>query len=218
KVVVAKDKRITARHVRELVDSGVKRIAVPSDYVVGRSLAQNVVDTTTGEVLAKANDEITDELLEKLVAANISEIKTIYTNDLDMGPYISQTLRTDDTPDQYAAKVAIYRMMRPGEPPTEEAVEALFHGLFFSDERYDLSAVGRMKFNRRIGRPELKGLPTLTNEDIIAVIKILVDLRTARGEIEDIDPLGNRRVRSVGELAENQFRSGLVRVERAVKE
>ena len=135
-----------------------------------------------------------------------------------MGPFISQTLRTDDTPDQYAAKVAIYRMMRPGEPPTEEAVEALFHGLFFSEERYDLSAVGRMKFNRRIGRHELKGPSTLTNEDIIAVIKILVDLRNGRGEIDDIDHLGNRRVRSVGELAENQFRSGLVRVERAVKE
>jgi len=218
KVVVAKDKRITARHVRELADSGVKRIAVPSDYVVGRSLAQNVVDKTTGEVLAKANDEVTDEMLEKLVAAGITEIKTIYTNDLDMGPYISQTLRTDDTPDQYAAKVAIYRMMRPGEPPTEEAVEALFHGLFFSEDRYDLSAVGRMKFNRRVGRNELKGTGTLANDDIVAVIKILVELRNGRGEIDDIDHLGNRRVRSVGELAENQFRSGLVRVERAVKE
>ncbi|HEY3178231.1 MAG TPA: DNA-directed RNA polymerase subunit beta [Casimicrobiaceae bacterium] len=218
KVVVPKDKRITARHVRELADSNVKRIAVPSDYIVGRSLASNVVDKTTGELLAKANDEITDDLLEKLVAAGITEIKTIYTNDLDMGPYISQTLRSDDTPDQYAAKVAIYRMMRPGEPPTEDAVEALFHGLFFAEERYDLSAVGRMKFNRRVGRNELKGSGTLTNDDIIAVIKILVELRNGRGEIDDIDHLGNRRVRSVGELAENQFRSGLVRVERAVKE
>jgi DNA-directed RNA polymerase subunit beta len=218
KVVVPKDKRITARHVRELADSNVKRIAVPSDYIVGRSLASNVVDKTTGELLAKANDEITDDLLEKLVAAGITEIKTIYTNDLDMGPYISQTLRSDDTPDQYAAKVAIYRMMRPGEPPTEDAVEALFHGLFFAEERYDLSAVGRMKFNRRVGRNELKGSGTLTNDDIMAVIKILVELRNGRGEIDDIDHLGNRRVRSVGELAENQFRSGLVRVERAVKE
>ena len=218
KVVVQKDKRITARHVRELADGGVKRIAVPSDYLLGRSLATNVVDKTTGEMLAKANDEVTEELLEKLVAAGIDEIKTIYTNDLDMGPFISQTLRTDDTPDQYAAKVAIYRMMRPGEPPTEDAVEALFHGLFFAEERYDLSAVGRMKFNRRVGRTELKGSGTLTNDDIIAVIKILVELRNGRGEIDDIDHLGNRRVRSVGELAENQFRSGLVRVERAVKE
>src|SRR5690349_6935219 len=218
KVVVQKDKRITARHVRELADSNVKKIAVPSDYIVGRTLALNVVDKTTGEVLTKANDEVTDDMLEKLVAAGITEIKTIYTNDLDMGPYISQTLRTDDTPDQYAAKVAIYRMMRPGEPPTEDAVESLFHGLFFAEERYDLSAVGRMKFNRRVGRNELKGSGTLTNDDIIAVIKILVELRNGRGEIDDIDHLGNRRVRSVGELAENQFRSGLVRVERAVKE
>jgi DNA-directed RNA polymerase subunit beta len=211
-------KRITARNVRELTDAGVKRIAVPTDYIVGRSLGQNVVDKTTGEVIAKANDEITDDLLEKLATAGIAEIRTIYTNDLDEGPYLSQTLRTDDTPDQYAAKVAIYRMMRPGEPPTEDAVESLFHGLFFSEERYDLSAVGRMKFNRRVSRNELKGPGTLTNDDIIAVIKILVELRNGRGEIDDIDHLGNRRVRSVGELAENQFRSGLVRVERAVKE
>jgi DNA-directed RNA polymerase subunit beta len=218
KVVAAKDKRITARHVRELVDGGVKRIAVPNDYILGRTLANNVVDKSTGEMIAKANEEITEELLQKLQDAGVAAVQTIYTNDLDMGPFISQTLRSDDTPDQYAAKVAIYRMMRPGEPPTEDAVEALFHGLFFSEERYDLSAVGRMKFNRRIGRPELKGPSTLTNEDIIAVIKILVDLRNGRGEIDDIDHLGNRRVRSVGELAENQFRSGLVRVERAVKE
>ena len=218
KVIVQKDKRITARHLRDLTEGGTKRIAVPTDYVVGRSLATNVVDKSTGEMLAKANDEVTDELLAKLSAAGIGEIKTIFTNDLDMGPFISQTLRTDDTPDQYAAKVAIYRMMRPGEPPTEDAVEALFHGLFFAEERYDLSAVGRMKFNRRVGREELKGSGTLTNDDIIAVIKILVELRNGRGEVDDIDHLGNRRVRSVGELAENQFRSGLVRVERAVRE
>ncbi|MCC6197962.1 MAG: DNA-directed RNA polymerase subunit beta [Burkholderiales bacterium] len=218
KVVAAKDKRITARHVRELVDGHVKRIVVPNDYVVGRTLATNVIDTATGEIIAKVNDEVTEESLQKLLEAGVKGIQTIYTNDLDMGPFISQTLRTDDTPDQYAAKVGIYRMMRPGEPPTEDAVEALFHGLFFAEERYDLSAVGRMKFNRRIGRPELKGLSTLANDDIIAVIKILVELRNGRGEIDDIDHLGNRRVRSVGELAENQFRSGLVRVERAVKE
>ncbi len=218
KVIVAKDKRITARHVRELTEAGVKRIAVPADYIVGRALATNIVDTTTGEILAKANDEVTEEMLQKLADAGVAEIQTIYTNDLDQGAYISQTLRTDDTPDQTAARVAIYRMMRPGEPPTEDAVETLFHGLFFSEERYDLSAVGRMKFNRRVGRNELKGPSTLTNDDIIAVIKILVELRNGRGEIDDIDHLGNRRVRSVGELSENQFRSGLVRVERAVKE
>jgi DNA-directed RNA polymerase subunit beta len=218
KVIVPKDKRITARHVRELVEGGVKRISVPAEYVLGRTLATNIVDKTTGELVAKANDEITEDLLKKIGDSGVPEFKTIYTNDLDQGPYIAQTLKSDDTPDQYAAKVAIYRMMRPGEPPTEDAVEALFHGLFFAEERYDLSAVGRMKFNRRVGRNELTGPGTLTNEDIIAVIRILVELRNGRGEIDDIDHLGNRRVRSVGELAENQFRSGLVRVERAVKE
>lgn len=148
----------------------------------------------------------------------IKEIQTLYTNDLDQGAYISQTLRIDETVDQMAARIAIYRMMRPGEPPTEESVEALFNGLFYNEERYDLSAVGRMKFNSRIGREELTGTMTLSNDDILSVIKILVELRNGRGEIDDIDHLGNRRVRCVGELAENQFRAGLVRVERAVKE
>ena len=218
KVIVQKDKRITARQICELAESGVKKIAVPNDYIVGRTLAEPVINKDTGEILASANDEITDELLNKLTEAGVTKVHTIYVNDLDQGPYISQTLKLDDTPDQTAARVAIYRMMRPGEPPTEEAVEALFRGLFFSEERYDLSAVGRMKFNRRVGRTELTGTGTLTDEDVIAVIRILVELRNGRGEIDDIDHLGNRRVRSVGELAENQFRSGLVRVERAVKE
>src|SRR6184192_1541906 len=218
KVLVQKDKRITARHIRDIAEGGVKKIAVPNDYIVGRMLAENIVNKDTGEIVASANDEITDELLEKLLEAGVPKIHTIYVNDLDQGPYIAQTLKTDDTPDQLAARVAIYRMMRPGEPPTEEAVESLFHGLFFNEDRYDLSPVGRMKFNRRVGRSELLGSGTLTNDDIIAVIKILVELRNGRGEIDDIDHLGNRRVRSVGELAENQFRSGLVRVERAVKE
>src|SRR6202008_4819003 len=172
----------------------------------------------TGEVVALANDELTEDTLGRLREGGIKEIQTLYTNDLDQGAYISQTLRTDDTADQMAARVAIYRMMRPGEPPTEDSVEALFNGLFYSADRYDLSAVGRMKFNRRIGRDELTGAMTLSNEDVLAVIKILVELRNGRGEVDDIDHLGNRRVRCVGELAENQFRAGLVRVERAVKE
>ncbi|MCL2873219.1 MAG: DNA-directed RNA polymerase subunit beta [Betaproteobacteria bacterium] len=218
KVVVPKDKRVTVRAARELQESGVKAIAVPEEYVTGRVLATHVVDQSTGEVLAKANDEITPELLSRLTMAGVTEVQTLFTNELDRGAYVSQTLRTDDTPDQYAARVSIYRMMRPGEPPTEEAVEALFKGLFFSDERYDLSAVGRMKFNRRVGRAEVVGSTTLSNEDIVSVIKIVVELRNGHGEVDDIDHLGNRRVRSVGELAENQFRSGLVRVERAVKE
>ncbi|MDA8127370.1 MAG: DNA-directed RNA polymerase subunit beta [Betaproteobacteria bacterium] len=217
-VIVAKDKRITAKHIRELDAAGVKKWAVPAEFVVGRVLSHDVIDKNSGEVVARANDEITEDLLTKLAAAGIDKFNTLYTNDLDHGAFISQTLRTDDTTDEYAAKVAIYRMMRPGEPPTEDAVNALFVNLFFSEERYDLSAVGRMKFNRRIGRDELTGPGTLSTEDIVAVIKILVELRNGRGEIDDIDHLGNRRVRSVGELAENQFRAGLVRVERAVRE
>jgi DNA-directed RNA polymerase subunit beta len=217
-VIVPKDKRVTAKHIRDLAEAGVKKIAVPEDFLVGRAVAQNVVDSETGEILANANDEITEALLAKLMEAGVEDLKTLYVNDLDRGPYISSTLRVDETADQWAARVAIYRMMRPGEPPTEDAVEGLFQGLFYSAERYDLSTVGRMKFNRRVGREELEGSATLSNQDIIDVIRILVELRNGRGEVDDIDHLGNRRVRSVGELAENQFRAGLVRVERAVKE
>ena len=218
KVLVEKDKRINARHIRDIEAAGIKRISVPEDFLYGRALAKNIVDQDTGEVIARANDEITEDVMNRLREAGISEIQTLYTNDLDQGAYISQTLRMDETADQMAARIAIYRMMRPGEPPTEESVEALFNGLFYNEERYDLSAVGRMKFNSRVGRDELTGPMTLSNDDILSVIKILVELRNGRGEIDDIDHLGNRRVRCVGELAENQFRAGLVRVERAVKE
>ena len=218
KLIVQKDKRITVKHVRDMEAAGINRVTVPDEFLLGRVLAKNLIDTDTGEIVGRANEEITDQLLAKLRAAGVKVLETVYTNDLDQGPFMSQTLRIDETADQLAAQVAIYRMMRPGEPPTEDAVKTLFKGLFFAEERYDLSPVGRMKFNRRVGRNELTGAGTLSNEDIIAVIKILVDLRNGKGEIDDIDHLGNRRVRSVGELAENQFRAGLVRVERAVKE
>ncbi|MBK8765122.1 MAG: DNA-directed RNA polymerase subunit beta [Burkholderiaceae bacterium] len=218
KVIVAKDKRINAKHIRDMDAAGMKRISIPEDYLLGRTLAHAVIDADTGEVVAKANDELTEEVVGKMRKANVKDFRTLYTNDLDQGPYIAQTLRVDETADQTAARIAIYRMMRPGEPPTEDAVEALFHRLFYSEDAYDLSKVGRMKFNRRVGRDELIGPMTLMNDDILAVIKILVDLRNGKGEIDDIDHLGNRRVRCVGELAENQFRAGLVRVERAVKE
>ncbi|MGH8769493.1 MAG: DNA-directed RNA polymerase subunit beta [Burkholderiales bacterium] len=218
KLIVQKDKRVTVKHVRDMEQAGLSRIAVSEEFLLGRTLGHNLVNKETGEIIANANDEITESLLKKIIEAEIDTIQTIYINDLDQGPYISQTLRTDETTDQMAAQVAIYRMMRPGEPPTEDAVRTLFNGLFYAEERYDLSAVGRMKFNRRVGRNELTGPGTLSNEDIISVIQILIDLRNGRGEIDDIDHLGNRRVRSVGELAENQFRAGLVRVERAVKE
>ena len=238
KLIVTREKRITAKHIRELDKAGIERIVVPEDFLLGRVVARDLVDDETGEIVARANDEITEDLLAKLRLAGVAEIPTLFINDLDRGGYISQTLRIDETADQWAARVAIYRMMRPGEPPTEDAVEALFHGLFYSEERYDLSGVGRMKFNRRafpevidertpgwlqrfyerVGSHSEEGAGTLSNEDILAVIGILVELRNGRGEIDDIDHLGNRRVRSVGELAENQFRAGLVRVERAVKE
>ncbi len=218
KVVVAKDKRINAKHIRDMEAAGMKRIAVTEDYLLGRVLANNVVDPETGEIVANANDELTEDVLKTLRLANVQEVRTIYINDLDQGAFISNTLRIDETGDQLAARIAIYRMMRPGEPPTEDAVETLFRRLFFDDETYDLSRVGRMKVNSRFGRPEITGPMTLTHEDIADTMKLLVELRNGRGEIDDIDHLGNRRVRVVGELAENQFRAGLVRVERAVKE
>jgi DNA-directed RNA polymerase subunit beta len=218
KVIAQKDKRINAKHMRDMEAAGMKRIEVPEDYLLGRVLAAGVVDAETGEVVAHPNDELTEELMQKLRAASVKDIRTIYTNDLDQGPFISNTLRIDETGDQLAARIAIYRMMRPGEPPTEDAVETLFRRLFFDEETYDLSRVGRMKVNSRFGRPEIVGPMTLANEDIIDTMKVLVELRNGRGEIDDIDHLGNRRVRCVGELAENQFRAGLVRVERAVRE
>jgi DNA-directed RNA polymerase subunit beta len=217
-VVVQKDKRINAKHIRELEAAKTKAIIVPDDYLVGRVVAKNIIDPDSGELLAYANDEITEELLASLRDAGIKQLETIYTNDLDSGAYISQTLRTDETADQTAARIAIYRMMRPGEPPTEDAVEALFQRLFYSEDSYDLSRVGRMKVNSRLGRSEMEGPMVLSNEDILDTIKLLVDLRNGKGEVDDIDHLGNRRVRCVGELAENQFRAGLSRVERAVKE
>jgi len=218
KVLVPKDKRINAKHIRDITAAALTRISVPEDFLLGRILATNVINPDTGEVVANANDELTEESLARLREANIEDIQTLFTNELDQGGYISQTLRIDETVDQTASRVAIYRMMRPGEPPTEEAVELLFNRLFYAEETYDLSRVGRMKFNRRVSREGVDGPMTLTNDDILDVIKILVELRNGRGEIDDIDHLGNRRVRCVGELAENQFRAGLVRVERAVKE
>ncbi|CAG2160913.1 DNA-directed RNA polymerase subunit beta [Cupriavidus numazuensis] len=218
RVVVEKDKRINAKHIRDLDSAGTKLISVPEDYLLGRVLAKNIIDPDTGEVIANANDELTETVLENLREAGVKQIQTLYTNDLDQGPYMSQTLRVDETADQTAARIAIYRMMRPGEPPTEEAVEALFQRLFYSEESYDLSRVGRMKVNSRLSRPSGEGSMVLQDEDILETIKILVNLRNGKGEVDDIDHLGNRRVRCVGELAENQFRAGLSRVERAVKE
>ncbi|WP_428101503.1 DNA-directed RNA polymerase subunit beta [Candidatus Rariloculus sp.] len=218
RTIVEKDRRITVRHVRELEKAKTTQLDVPVDYLVGKILAHDIVDKETGELLASANDELTVELIEKLTAAGIEKIETLFVNDLDRGAFISNTLRIDATQTKLEALVEIYRMMRPGEPPTKDAAENLFQNLFFNPERYDLSAVGRMKFNRRVGRNDTEGEGTLSKDDIIEVLKTLIDIRNGNGVVDDIDHLGNRRIRSVGEMSENAFRIGLVRVERAVKE
>jgi DNA-directed RNA polymerase subunit beta len=218
KVIVEEGRRITARHVRDLEEAGVKRLPVPIEYLQGKVLAHDIVNTETGEILAKANEVLSVPAVGKLIESGVTEIRTLYVNDLDRGPYISDTLRIDPTKTRLEALVEIYRMMRPGEPPTKDAAENLFQNLFFNGERYDLSPVGRMKFNRRVGREEITGSGVLSKEDIIEVMKTLIDIRNGNGHVDDIDHLGNRRVRSVGEMAENAFRIGLVRVERAVKE
>ena len=218
KVVVEEGRRITARHIRELEAANVTQLEIPGDYLHGRSLAKNIVDEKSGEIIAECNTELSEELLGKLTAAGVDTIETLYTNELDCGPFISDTLHQDTTRNELEALVEIYRMMRPGEPPTKESAENLFQNLFFSADRYDLSAVGRMKFNRRLGREEVVGSGVLDKQDIVDVLRTLVAIRNGRGMVDDIDHLGNRRVRSVGEMAENQFRVGLVRVERAVKE
>ena len=239
-LLVESGRRVTARHIRELQKAGVERLDVPSDFLIGRILAHPQIDTETGEVIAEANAEITPELLETLFEKGIETLETLFVNDLDHGPYISETLRIDPTTSDLEAQVEIYRMMRPGEPPTKEAAQNLFHNLFFTPDRYDLSAVGRMKFNRRLGRTSEEGPGVIYDgryfsnrsdelskrlyqeqgdtSDIIEALKVLVELRNGRGTVDDIDHLGNRRIRCVGEMAENQFRVGLVRVERAVKE
>ncbi|WP_126456459.1 DNA-directed RNA polymerase subunit beta [Sulfuriflexus mobilis] len=218
KVIVESGRRITARHIRELEKAGVTSLKVSNEYLMGKVIANDIVNTETGELVCAANAEITEELLEALLEAGVPEIKTLYTNDLDRGSFISETLRIDASTNALEAMVEIYRMMRPGEPPTKDAAENLFNNLFFNADRYDLSAVGRMKFNRRVGRDAVVGEGTLSNDDIIDVIKTLLNIRNGNGVVDDIDHLGNRRVRCVGEMAENQFRVGLVRVERAVKE
>ena len=218
KLIVEEGRRITARHVRELEKSGAETLTVPKEYLEQKILAHDVVDTETGELLAEANDEITPELIDTLIEKGIEHIQTLFVNDLDQGPYISNTLKIDSTSTQLEALVEIYRMMRPGEPPTKDSAENLFNNLFFNPERYDLSDVGRMKFNRRVGRPDSEGESVLSKDDITAVLQLLMNIRNGKGSVDDIDHLGNRRVRSVGEMAENAFRVGLVRVERAVKE
>ena len=307
-VLVEAGRRITARHIRQMTKAGLDTLEVVDNYAFGKHLGRDVVDMETGEIVANANEEVTGELLGKLREHGVESFETLYTNDVDRGPFMSRTLSTDPTQSQLEAQVEIYRMMRPGEPPTKEAAQALFHNLFFSAERYDISPVGRMKFNRRVGRSreegpgviydgkyiksylgfeertiekgaatarsEAKGRWRITRDmhdgttgklvarshepvteellkrvfkaghesidvfqtrrddekliglvlehdgesDIVDALRTLVDIKNGIGMVDDIDHLGNRRIRSVGEMAENQFRIGLVRVERAVKE
>jgi DNA-directed RNA polymerase subunit beta len=240
KVLVEAGKRITARHIKQLQDAGIEALRVPDDYLLGRVLAHDVIDSATGELLASANDEISDDQLAAFRKAGVETLGTLWVNDLDRGPYISNTLRIDPSKTQLEALVEIYRMMRPGEPPTKDAAQNLFYNLFFTFDRYDLSAVGRMKFNRRVGHKEVLGSGVLydhrffsnrndeasktlvehhgESSDILDVLNVLCEIRNGRGSVDDIDHLGNRRVRSVGEMAENVFRIGLVRVERAVRD
>ena len=241
KVIVEEGRRITARHIKLLNEAGVDSVSVPDDYLLGKVLARNIVDEETGEMIAEANAELIPELLEALREAGKMKFDVLYTNEIDNGPYISTTLGVDSSTNKLEALVEIYRMMRPGEPPTKDSAETLFDNLFFNPERYDLSAVGRMKFNRRLGREDVLGAPILYDHayysskkkdehaqklveefgnasDIIDVAKEIISIRNGTGQTDDIDHLGNRRIRSVGEMSENAFRTGLVRVERAVRE
>ncbi|MFQ2360139.1 DNA-directed RNA polymerase subunit beta [Aeromonas dhakensis] len=217
-VVVETGRRVTARHIRQLEKDSVTQVEVPVEYVVGKVAAKDYAHPQTGEMVVTANQALSLEAVANLSQAGFKHFEVLFTNELDHGAYMSETLRIDSSSSRLEALVEIYRMMRPGEPPTREAAEQLFENLFFSSERYDLSTVGRMKFNRRLAREDETGVGTLTKDDIVDVMKRLIDIRNGNDEVDDIDHLGNRRIRSVGEMAENQFRVGLVRVERAVKE
>ena len=240
-LLVEQGRLITARHIRMIEEAGLKQLKVPDSYLLGKILSRDVIDPDTGEILAAANTEITDELLASFKKVGVKALRTLYVNDLDKGAYMSTTLQVDPTTNRVEALQEIYRMMRPGEPPTREAAEGLFHSMFFSPERYDLSAVGRMKFNRRLRRDEVTGAPIIYDyqylnslskdenaialvgqygeaSDVVDVVREIIAIRNGEQQTDDIDHLGNRRIRAVGEMAENVFRTGLVRVERAVRE
>ena len=223
-VLIKKGERITARHIKILKEKRITKFSVDNDYLISKVMASDVIDKSTGELCASCNTVITEEILETLKSANIKEIKILYINETKSGAYIADTLRLDDT--KYSdsneritlARMQIYHVMRPGEPATGEAINTLFENLFFNDTRYDLSKVGRMKINRRLGYEAEGGEHVLTKDDIINVIKRLIDIKNGNDSVDDVDTLANRRVRTIGEMVENQFRIGLVRVEKAVKE
>ena len=226
KLIVAKGKRINIRHIDLAKKSKMKNFHVPEEHLLGKRIAQDVIDKETGEVIFECNQQITREEIEKILGNNdkdvppskLTEFNILHTNELDRGAFICNTLDIDPTTDQETALIEIYRMMRPGEPPTKDAASALFMNLFQSADRYDLSDVGRMKFNTRVGRADDTGIGVLSNDDIIDVLKTLINIRNGFDSVDDIDHLGNRRVKCVGEMVENVFRVGLVRVEKAVKE
>ena len=218
KVILEAGKKLAVRAARQLAEKGVKAIRVAPEELFGQYLAQDLYDPSTGEIFAEAGDEITVKTLPLLIERGFDELPILDIDHINIGPYIRNTLAVDKNSNREEALFDIYRVMRPGEPPTMDTAEAMFHSLFFDAERYDLSAVGRVKMNMRLDLDAPDTMRTLRREDILAVVKALVDLRDGRGEIDDIDHLGNRRVRSVGELMENQYRLGLLRMERAIKE
>ena len=220
-VVLEKGKKLAPRMAQKLVDNGLEFYKVSDEQIIGKFLANNVVDSKTGEIIAEAGDEITQEVLDKLSAAKVKEFNTLFIDGVNVGPYIRNTLATDKNTCREEALLDIYRVMRPGEPPTYDTADQLFNGLFFDNERYDLSSVGRVKMNAALDIPFDEAPDTcrvLRKDDILRIVKHLVELRDGKGEVDDIDHLGNRRVRSVGELMENQYRMGLLRMERAIRE
>ncbi|MEZ5800245.1 MAG: DNA-directed RNA polymerase subunit beta [Nitratireductor sp.] len=217
-VIAEAGKKLTARVIKQLTEKGVKALKVSDEQVYGRYLAQDMVNMETGEIFLEAAEELTPKAVELIDEKGITEIPVLDIDHMNIGAYIRNTLAADKNESRQDALFDIYRVMRPGEPPTMETAEAMFKSLFFDSERYDLSAVGRVKMNMRLDLDAEDTVRVLRKEDILAVVKTLVDLRDGRGEIDDIDNLGNRRVRSVGELMENQYRIGLLRMERAIKE
>ncbi len=217
-LVVKKGERISARHIRKIESAKIKNLDLPKEAIYGQVLAKDLLDKTTGEIVIESNTIVDEENLTLIEELELKELETLYINDIESGPYMADTLRADTTNNEIEALVEIYRMMRPGEPPTKEAATTLFTNLFFNPERYDLSAVGRMKFNKRLGFEEITGSNILSDDDILNTLKTLVSIRNGKGNVDDIDHLGNRRIRSVGEMVSNQYRIGLVRVERAVRE
>ena len=220
--IVRKNRKFTRQAIRKLKDANLDKLPLDLEEVVGKVSAQNVIDEDTGEIILGVNEEVTEDKLERLRDAGIKSFKVLFIDGLNVGSYLRDTLNADKVQTQEESILEIYRRLRPGDPPTLETAKTLFHNLFFNPERYDLSKVGRLKLNYKFYKPE-EEKPTLevqvlTKRDILETVRHLIELKNGRGSVDDIDHLGNRRVRAVGELMENQYRIGLVRMERAIKE